>query len=81
MSVYCHSAKWYYFKCVVGPVIGRWHRFLQMKFPLPTHGGKVTGLTALSKRVVVDQLVMAPIGVRHIPMRAPIFAIVLILEL
>ena len=52
-----------------------------MKFPLPTHGGKITSLTALSKRVVVDQLVMAPIGVRHIPMRAPIFAIVLILEL
>lgn len=52
-----------------------------MKFPVPTHGGKVNSLTALSKRVAVDQLVMAPIGVRHIPMRAPAFTIVLILEL
>jgi protein Mpv17 len=66
---------------VVGPVIGRWYRFLELKFPLPTHGGKVTSLTALSKRVAVDQLVMAPIGVRHIPIRAPTFAVALILDL
>ena len=66
---------------MIGPAIGRWYRFLEMKFPVPTHGGKVNSLTALSKRVAVDQLVMAPIGVRHIPMRAPAFTIVLILEL
>ena len=51
-----------------------------MKFPLPTHRGKVTSLTVLSKRVVVDQLFMAPVGVRPCA-PPPSLAIVLTLEL
>jgi len=46
----------------MSPVIGRWNRFLELKFPLLSHRGKAAGFTALSKRVVVDQLVMAPVG-------------------
>ncbi|KAF8273757.1 hypothetical protein EI94DRAFT_1714868 [Lactarius quietus] len=56
------TLRFFCFGAGMSPIIGRWNRFLELKFPLPTHGGKVTSLTALSKRVVVDQLVMAPIG-------------------
>ncbi|KAN0135557.1 protein sym1 [Lactarius tabidus] len=56
------TLRFFCFGAGISPVIGRWYRFLELKFPLPTHGGKVTSLTALSKRVAVDQLVMAPIG-------------------
>jgi len=49
-----------------GPVIGRWNKYLELKFPLRTRReGAATGsFAALSKRVAVDQIVMAPIGVR-----------------
>jgi hypothetical protein len=49
----------------IGPIMGRWNRYLEHKFPLRSQAGKSTvSFTALSKRVVADQLVMAPIGVR-----------------
>jgi hypothetical protein len=49
----------------LGPIMGRWNRYLEHKFPLRSQAGKSTAsFTALSKRVAADQLVMAPIGVR-----------------
>lgn len=47
----------------LGPFIGRWNFFLEHTFPLRTVAGtgKVS-LKALSKRVVADQLFMAPMG-------------------
>jgi protein Mpv17 len=49
----------------LGPIMGRWNRYLEHRFPLRSQAGKGSAsFTALSKRVVADQLVMAPIGVR-----------------
>ncbi|KAI9460247.1 hypothetical protein BJY52DRAFT_1211614 [Lactarius psammicola] len=56
------TLRFFYFGASMSPLFGRWNRFLELKFPLPSHGGKTTGFTALSKRVVVDQLIMAPVG-------------------
>lgn len=46
-----------------GPVIGRWNKYLEFRFPLRPRGHSSTSFSALAKRVVVDQIVMAPIGV------------------
>lgn len=46
-----------------GPVIGRWNKYLEFRFPLRPCRDSATSFTALSKRVVVDQVFMAPIGV------------------
>jgi hypothetical protein len=47
-----------------GPAIGRWNKYLEVKFPLRTRREGAISFAALFKRVAVDQLVMAPIGVR-----------------
>ncbi len=47
----------------LGPVIGRWNKYLEFRFPLPSRRDTTTSFIALSKRVVVDQIFMAPIGV------------------
>ena len=46
-----------------GPAIGRWNRYLEHRFPLRTHREGATSFVALSKRVALDQIAMAPIGV------------------
>jgi len=51
----------------LGPAIGRWNRYLEVKFPLRTRREGATSFAALFKRVAVDQIVMAPIGVRSTP--------------
>jgi hypothetical protein len=47
----------------LGPVIGRWNKYLEFRFPLRSRKDSATSFTALSKKVVVDQIFMAPIGV------------------
>ncbi|KDQ13733.1 hypothetical protein BOTBODRAFT_33432 [Botryobasidium botryosum FD-172 SS1] len=57
------------FGVAMGPLIGRWNKFLEHAFPLrPARVGARYGasskvsLRALGKRVLGDQLIMAPIG-------------------
>jgi protein Mpv17 len=50
-----------------GPVIGRWHKYLEHKFPLRTRREGATNFVSLAKRVAVDQIIMAPIGVGPAP--------------
>ncbi|KAG8907308.1 hypothetical protein FRB99_004757 [Tulasnella sp. 403] len=45
----------------MGPLIGRWNRFLETAFPLRSAGGKVS-FRSLAKRVAADQTIMAPVG-------------------
>ncbi|KIO29666.1 hypothetical protein M407DRAFT_242533 [Tulasnella calospora MUT 4182] len=45
----------------MGPLIGRWNKFLEHAFPLRAAGGKVS-FTSLAKRVAADQTMMAPVG-------------------
>ena len=47
----------------LGPLIGRWNKYLEHKFPLGTRRDSATSFSALFKRVFVDQVFMAPIGV------------------
>jgi protein Mpv17 len=50
----------------IGPVIGRWNSVLEKHFPLRAAGQSASAnvsVPALAKRVAVDQLFMAPIGV------------------
>ena len=54
-------------RALSGPVIGRWNRYLEHRFPLRTRTENATSFVALSKRVAVDQIVMAPIGVGPTP--------------
>ncbi|KAH9982234.1 hypothetical protein BGW80DRAFT_1262347 [Lactifluus volemus] len=55
--------RFFCFGAGISPIMGRWNRYLEHKFPLRSQAGKSTvSFTALSKRVVADQLVMAPIG-------------------
>ncbi|KAI0067865.1 hypothetical protein BV25DRAFT_1953169 [Artomyces pyxidatus] len=55
------TLRFFCFGAGMSPLIGRWNKFLEMKFPLRSEGGKVS-FAALSKRVACDQIVMAPIG-------------------
>ncbi|KAI0307575.1 hypothetical protein B0F90DRAFT_1621545 [Multifurca ochricompacta] len=63
---YCYDVartlRFFCFGAGMSPIIGRWNKYLEVKFPLLSYRGRATNYTALSKRVVVDQLVMAPIG-------------------
>jgi len=49
----------------LGPFIGKWNLFLERRFPLRTVAGSAGKVSAraLSKRVAMDQLVMAPAGI------------------
>jgi len=57
------TTRFFVFGMGISPIMGRWNRFLERRFPLRSlnNMGKVS-ITALSKRVACDQLVMAPIG-------------------
>ncbi|KAI0252614.1 hypothetical protein BJV78DRAFT_1199868 [Lactifluus subvellereus] len=54
--------RFFCFGAAISPVIGRWNKYLELKFPLRSRIGTSASFSALSKRVIVDQLVMAPIG-------------------
>jgi len=58
------TLRFFFFGAGISPIIGRWNKYLELKFPLRTRReGATTGsFAALSKRVAVDQIVMAPIG-------------------
>jgi len=56
------TLRFFLFGAGISPAIGRWNKYLEVKFPLRTHREGATSFAALFKRVAVDQLVMAPIG-------------------
>jgi len=49
------------FGATLGPLLGRWNKFLEHALPLRSAHGHVS-LPSLAKRVAADQLIMAPIG-------------------
>ncbi|KZP32199.1 hypothetical protein FIBSPDRAFT_723018 [Athelia psychrophila] len=57
--------RFFCFGFTLGPIIGKWNVFLERRFPLRTIAGSAGKVSAraLSKRVGMDQLVMAPAGV------------------
>lgn len=57
------TLRFFCFGAGISPFIGRWNKYLEFKFPLRSRRDSgATSFTALSKRVVVDQVVMAPIA-------------------
>ncbi|KAF8499167.1 hypothetical protein F5888DRAFT_1611732 [Russula emetica] len=56
------TLRFFTFGAGVSPVIGRWNKYLEFRFPLGSRKDSATSFTALLKRVVVDQVFMAPIG-------------------
>ncbi|KAF8592062.1 hypothetical protein K439DRAFT_1401622 [Ramaria rubella] len=58
---YLRTARFAIFGAAMGPLIGRWAKFLEYRYPLRSVAGKAS-FTAVTKRVVCDQLVMAPLG-------------------
>jgi len=56
------TLRFFCFGAGVSPIIGRWNKYLELRFPLRSRGEGTTSFSALSKRVLVDQIVMAPIG-------------------
>ncbi|KAI0005473.1 hypothetical protein BJV74DRAFT_804620 [Russula compacta] len=56
------TLRFFCFGAGISPVIGRWNKYLELKFPLCSRRKCTASFTVLSKRVVVDQIVMAPIG-------------------
>lgn len=48
------------FGALMGPIIGRWAKYLEFKFPL--RHGKRANFLAVTKRVASDQILMAPFG-------------------
>jgi len=57
------TARFLAFGISMGPVIGRWNKFLEFQFPLKSGKQQGVSMTALGKRVASDQLVMAPLGI------------------
>jgi len=57
------TARFFAFGVGMGPLLGRWNRFLEHRFPLRgiATSNRVS-ISALGKRVAADQLFMAPIG-------------------
>lgn len=58
---FARTARFAAFGIGMGPLLGRWNLFLEKNYPLRSVGGKVS-LKSLGKRVLVDQTLMAPIG-------------------
>jgi len=56
------TLRFFLFGAGMGPAIGRWNKYLEVKFPLRTRREGATSFAALFKKVAVDQIVMAPIG-------------------
>ncbi|KAF7982073.1 hypothetical protein HWV62_30372 [Athelia sp. TMB] len=59
------TARFFCFGFALGPFIGKWNSFLERRFPLRAVAGGAGKVStrALSKRVAMDQLVMAPAGI------------------
>ncbi|KAI9512661.1 hypothetical protein F5148DRAFT_1161858 [Russula earlei] len=56
------TLRYFCFGAGMSPLIGRWNKYLEHKFPLRSSREGPASFAALSKRVAVDQIVMAPIG-------------------
>jgi len=57
------SARFFAFGVLMGPIMGRWNSFLEVTFPLRSFAAPKVNPLALAKRVALDQLFMAPIGI------------------
>jgi len=56
------TVRFFCFGAGISPFMGRWNKYLELRFPFRSHRDGATSFTALFKRVVVDQVFMAPIG-------------------
>lgn len=59
------TLRFFFFGLAISPLIGRWNRFLEYRFPLfhrPGQGSRRVSARALTNRVAYDQLLMAPTG-------------------
>jgi len=57
------TLRFFAFGVGMGPLLGRWNRFLERRFPLRTgYPSSKVSLLAVGKRVAADQLIMAPVG-------------------
>ncbi|KAF7320239.1 Vacuolar membrane protein [Mycena kentingensis (nom. inval.)] len=56
------TLRFFVFGAALSPLLGRWNVFLEKQFPLRAVEGGKASVKALSKRVLADQLIMAPIG-------------------
>jgi len=56
------TLRFFCFGAGISPLIGRWNQYLEFRFPLRSRRKGATSFAALSKRVAIDQIVMAPIG-------------------
>ncbi|KJA25633.1 hypothetical protein HYPSUDRAFT_37670 [Hypholoma sublateritium FD-334 SS-4] len=57
------TARFFAFGMGISPIMGRWNRFLERRFPLRSlQNTNGVSFAALSKRVACDQLIMAPCG-------------------
>ncbi|KAF8480945.1 hypothetical protein DFH94DRAFT_436166 [Russula ochroleuca] len=59
---FLRTLRFFCFGAGMSPLIGRWNKYLEIKFPLGRRRDSATSFTALFKRVFVDQVFMAPIG-------------------
>jgi len=65
---FARSLRFFCYGFTISPLMGRWNRFLESRFPLRTmhiKRGRLSSkisLKGLTKRVACDQLIMAPIG-------------------
>ncbi|KAI0286782.1 hypothetical protein BGY98DRAFT_941867 [Russula aff. rugulosa BPL654] len=56
------TLRFFCFGAGISPLIGQWNKYLEFRFPLRSRKNSATSFTALSKRVLVDQIFVAPIG-------------------
>jgi len=65
---FARSLRFFCYGFTISPLMGRWNRFLESRFPLRTmhiKRGRLSSkisLKGLTKRVACDQLIVAPIG-------------------
>ncbi|KAI0034918.1 hypothetical protein K488DRAFT_44336 [Vararia minispora EC-137] len=57
------TIRFFCYGAVISPIVGRWNKFLEVRFPLRSANtpGR-TSFRAVAKRVATDQIVMAPVG-------------------
>jgi len=60
---WARTARFFAFGTVMGPIIGRWNKVLELAFPLRTPNRPRVNPIALAKRVGSDQIFMAPLGI------------------
>lgn len=60
---FLRTLRFFCFGVGMSPMLGKWNKFLEVRFPLRPAGNKgPASLKALAKRVSADQFIMAPLG-------------------